>query len=139
MSDLFLRFPRLPHLPEYKTPQNQVDEAATIKKYREDLHRALQEGIATTDTEIGPSSPTTANITATLPVVVTPSPLTSIGVISINDFVASGASHKRGTVPDPGGSAGTTKFLREDATWAVPAGGGSTGYAIVMAKVFGRI
>jgi hypothetical protein len=26
-------------------------------------------------------------------------------------------------VPDPGASAGSTRFLREDATWAVPAGG----------------
>ena len=35
-------------------------------------------------------------------------------------FVASGASHAAGAVPDPGASAGTTRFLREDATWAVP-------------------
>ena len=36
------------------------------------------------------------------------------------DFVASGASHAKGAVPDPGASAGTTKFLREDGTWVVP-------------------
>lgn len=36
-------------------------------------------------------------------------------------FVASGSSHAAGAVPDPGSSAGTTKFLREDATWQVPA------------------
>lgn len=35
-------------------------------------------------------------------------------------FVASGASHAAGAVPDPGSSAGTTRFLREDATFAVP-------------------
>lgn len=35
-------------------------------------------------------------------------------------FVASGALHAAGAVPDPGVSAGTTKFLREDATWVVP-------------------
>lgn len=40
------------------------------------------------------------------------------------DFVASGGSHAKGLVPDPGATSGTTKFLREDATWAVPAGGG---------------
>lgn len=40
-------------------------------------------------------------------------------------FVGSGASHAIGLVPDPGASAGTTKFLREDATWQVPAGGGN--------------
>ena len=42
-------------------------------------------------------------------------------------FVACGASHAPGAVPDPGSSAGTTRFLREDATWAVPASGGSGG------------
>jgi hypothetical protein len=42
-------------------------------------------------------------------------------------FVASGGSHAAGAVPDPGSSAGTTKFLREDATFAVPAGGGGGG------------
>lgn len=38
-------------------------------------------------------------------------------------FVASGAGHAAGLVPDPGVTAGTTKFLREDGTWQVPAGG----------------
>lgn len=41
----------------------------------------------------------------------------------LDPFVASGASHATGLVPDPGASAGTTKFLREDATWVLPAGG----------------
>lgn len=39
----------------------------------------------------------------------------------IPTFVASGGSHAAGAVPDPGSSAGTTKFLREDATWQIPA------------------
>lgn len=47
------------------------------------------------------------------------------GALNFPDFVASGGSHARGAVPDPGASAGTTKFLREDATWQVPAGGGN--------------
>lgn len=38
---------------------------------------------------------------------------------------ASGANHTPGAVPDPGATAGTTRFLREDATWDVPSGGGS--------------
>lgn len=39
-------------------------------------------------------------------------------------FVASGVSHSLGAVPDPGATAGTTRFLREDATWqAVTLGG----------------
>jgi len=39
-------------------------------------------------------------------------------------FGPSGASHSTGLVPDPGAVAGSTKFLREDATWqSVPGGG----------------
>lgn len=49
------------------------------------------------------------------------------------DFVASGVSHAKGAVPDPGVTGGTTKFLREDASWQVPAGGSSNtnGYHVV--------
>jgi hypothetical protein len=36
-------------------------------------------------------------------------------------FGPSGPSHSVGAVPDPGAVAGTTRFLREDATWVVPA------------------
>lgn len=35
-------------------------------------------------------------------------------------FVGSGSTHAAGIVPDPGASAGTTKYLREDGTWTVP-------------------
>ncbi len=47
-----------------------------------------------------------------------------------SDMVASGASHAHGLAPDPGATPGTTKFLREDATFAVPPGSGtpSRGY-----------
>jgi hypothetical protein len=37
---------------------------------------------------------------------------------------ASGVSHAAGIVPDPGPTAGTTKFLREDASWQVPTAAG---------------
>lgn len=37
-------------------------------------------------------------------------------------MIASGASHAAGIVPDPGSTAGTTKYLREDGTWQVPPG-----------------
>ena len=37
-------------------------------------------------------------------------------------FVASGGSHSGGAVPDPGASAGSSRFLREDATFAIPPG-----------------
>lgn len=39
-------------------------------------------------------------------------------------FGASGASHKSGDVPDPGAAAQATRYLREDATWAIPSGTG---------------
>ncbi len=42
-------------------------------------------------------------------------------------FGASGGDHAPGAVPDPGSSAGSTRFLREDATWATPSGGGGGG------------
>ncbi len=42
-------------------------------------------------------------------------------------FGASGTTHAQGIVPDPGAVIGTTHFLREDATWAIPpSSGGST-------------
>ena len=37
-----------------------------------------------------------------------------------SDFTPSGSGHNRGTVPDPGGTAGTRRYLCEDATWAIP-------------------
>ncbi len=43
-------------------------------------------------------------------------------------FGASGTAHAPGAVPDPGTTGGTTRFLREDGTWAV-AGGGSASVA----------
>jgi lysophospholipase L1-like esterase len=42
-------------------------------------------------------------------------------------FGSSGGGHAAGAVPDPGVTAGTTRYLREDGTWATPSGGGSTG------------
>ena len=47
-------------------------------------------------------------------------------------FVASGVSHAPGGVPDPGAGAGTTKFLREDATFAVPSGGTGTVTSVAL-------
>jgi hypothetical protein len=53
-------------------------------------------------------------------------------------FGASGTTHTPGIVPDPGATAGTTHYLREDGTWAVPAGGGS-GSGSVAAITSGTI
>lgn len=48
----------------------------------------------------------------------------TVAVARLPVMVASGGSHAAGIVPDTPASSGTTKFLREDASWAVPAGGG---------------
>lgn len=66
----------------------------------------------------GGGTGTVTNIATTAPI--TGGPITTAGTIAITDFVASGASHARGSVPDPGAVAGTTKYLREDASWTVP-------------------
>lgn len=51
----------------------------------------------------------------------------TVAVARLPLLAASGAGHAAGLAPDPGAAAGTTRFLREDATWAVPAGGGGGG------------
>jgi hypothetical protein len=47
--------------------------------------------------------------------------------VEVPKMVASGASHQGGLVPDPGATAGTSKFLREDASFAVPPTFGASG------------
>ena len=49
----------------------------------------------------------------------------SVAASSLPLFGGSGSAHQQGAVPDPGASAGTTRFLREDGTWQAPAGGGA--------------
>src|SRR6516162_1795885 len=44
------------------------------------------------------------------------SDLNLVGVV----FGVSGVSHSIGMVPDPGATAGSTRYLREDATWVAP-------------------
>ena len=41
---------------------------------------------------------------------------------SLPVFAGSGAAHAVGAVPDAGANAGSTRYLREDGTWSVPAG-----------------
>jgi len=48
------------------------------------------------------------------------------GVVSAGQlpvFGASGSGHSVGAVPDPGATAGTTRFLREDGSWTTPPAG----------------
>lgn len=46
----------------------------------------------------------------------------TIVATDVPEFGASGGGHASGIVPDPGSSAGTTKFLREDKAWSIPNG-----------------
>jgi hypothetical protein len=52
-------------------------------------------------------------------------------------FGASGTTHATGAVPDPGATAGATRYLREDGTWDVPPGGGSGGSGSVTSVAAG--
>jgi hypothetical protein len=68
------------------------------------------------------SVPPTRNVNTTAPLT-GGSNLSGDVTLSISTFGASGASHAAGAVPDPGASAGTTHYLREDGTWSVPPSG----------------
>jgi hypothetical protein len=52
-------------------------------------------------------------------------PFTGAGTGTGSIMGPSGPDHAAGLAPDPGPIAGVTKYLREDATWAVPSGGGA--------------
>lgn len=67
------------------------------------------------------------------------SPITTLGVLGLTlpAFIASGASHAPGIVPDPGAVAGSTKFLREDSSWAIPPSGSGTVTTISVATANG--
>jgi hypothetical protein len=80
--------------------------------------------------QAGVNVPARANLNFLSPITATDNPGHGSTDIAVPTFVGSGASHAIGLVPDPGASAGTTRFLREDATFAVPA------YPVV--SVFGR-
>ena len=68
---------------------------------------------------------TVTSIATTAPI--TGGTITTTGTIGCATMGASGAgTHAPGCTPDTSASSGTTKFLREDASWQVPAGGGTT-------------
>ena len=46
----------------------------------------------------------------------------AISAAQLPIFHGSGSSHAPGAVPDPGATAGTTRYLREDGTWATVSG-----------------
>lgn len=51
----------------------------------------------------------------------------SVSTAVLPKLGASGTTHAAGIAPDPGPVTGSTRFLREDGTWAVPAGSGAGG------------
>ena len=54
-------------------------------------------------------------------------------------LVGSGSGHSAGAVPDPGATAGTTRYLREDGTWAVvSASPGSTTTTQIATNLLAR-
>jgi lysophospholipase L1-like esterase len=57
----------------------------------------------------------------------------SVAAAALPLFGASGSAHQQGAVPDPGATSGTTRFLREDGTWSVPAGGAGSGASAALA------
>jgi hypothetical protein len=87
----------IPSLPESKITNLVTDLAAKVPNSRTVNGHALTSNVVISASDL---------TTGTLPVAQLPI------------MVASGASHAPGAVPDPGATAGTTKFLREDATWA---------------------
>lgn len=98
---------------------------------------SITEGAVTNlTTDLAGKVPTTRNVNTTAPVT-GGGDLSADRTIAVSDFVASGVGHARGTVPDPGASAGTTRFLREDATFAVPAGGGGSANVATVDLDFG--
>ncbi|GEM_PF-5207792 len=52
-------------------------------------------------------------------------------------FGPSGSAHAPGIVPDPGATAGSTRFLREDGTWVAPSGGSGSSGGIALAGDIG--
>ncbi len=57
------------------------------------------------------------NLNFLAPIVVADNSGNSSTDVSVPVFGASGGSHSTGLVPDPGSSAGTKKYLREDGSW----------------------
>lgn len=104
---------------------NTTVDTATAGQIKVNFSGSIAEAsVANLTTDLAAKAPTARLLNTTAPVT-GGGDLSADRTIAVSDFVASGASHARGTVPDPGASAGTTRFLREDATWAAPASGGA--------------
>jgi hypothetical protein len=104
---------------------NTTVDTGTVGQIKVNLSGSISEAsITNLTTDLAAKALATRAINTTAPVT-GGGDLSADRTISVLDFVASGASHARGTVPDPGASAGATRYLREDATWVAPPAGGS--------------
>lgn len=111
----------------------QLDSNAGIDRVSfQPLTSALTMNLRGTSYGFTPQAFTAATVNAT-----TVNATTLSGALSANNIAsgtvnaarlpllgASGANHGAGIAPDPGATAGTTRYLREDGTWAVPTGAG---------------
>jgi trimeric autotransporter adhesin len=59
----------------------------------------------------------------------------ALSAASLPVFGASGNAHAQGAVPDPGATAGNTRFLREDGTWATPTGAVSSASVVTPHQI----
>lgn len=94
------------------------------------LTSSLSVNMRGTSYSFTPQAFTAAVVNATLLNVGTVNATTINGAVSASQvpvFGASGSGHAQGAVPDPGATAGATRYLREDGGWSAPAAGTSTG------------
>lgn len=81
------------------------------------------------DTMVGPlvlpADPVSANQAADKNYVDESVAALASGATRLPVFGPSGSGHAPGSVPDPGSTAGATRYLREDGTWDAPPAGGS--------------
>jgi lysophospholipase L1-like esterase len=95
--------------------------------------RGTQYGFSPQAFTAGTVNATTLNAT-TLNASINAANITSgtIGSARLPLFGASGSGHAAGAVPDPGATAGTTRYLREDGAWVAPPGGGTGGSGVAL-------
>ena len=114
------------HIPTFTVDEKgRLTDAGEVA-FAADDHKVAVTGADTTPDYLNASVAVTAPMTKT----VTNPGADETLTLAVPSFVASGASHAAGLVPDPGASAGTTKFLREDASFAVPVFGNLSGVSL---------
>lgn len=107
------------------TPDGSSGAASLRALVAADIPSLPESKITNLVTDLAAKVPATRTIATTAPLT-GGGDLSANRTLAISTFVASGAGHAAGIVPDPGASAGTTKYLREDGTFAVPPGTGAS-------------